>query len=118
MADGRYKNVDQIPDDSAIDNSYLNTSVVDTFKDPARRKVTVYEYWGNWDINGDGTKVPIVATWVGDTLIRLEENPYPDHKPPFVIVPYLPIANNIYGEPDGAIIRILLVLLLEDLLIH
>ena len=105
MADGRYKNVDQIPDDSAIDNSYLNTSIVDTFKDPARRKVTVYEYWGNWDINGDGTKVPIVATWVGDTLIRLEENPYPDHKPPFVIVPYLPIANNIYGEPDGALIE-------------
>ena len=105
MADGRYKNVEQIPDDSAIDNSYLNTSVVDTFKDPARRKVTVYEYWGNWDINGDGTKVPIVATWVGDTLIRLEENPYPDHKPPFVIVPYLPIANNIYGEPDGALIE-------------
>jgi hypothetical protein len=105
MADGRYQNVEQIPDDSAIDNSYLNTSIVDTFKDPARRKVTVYEYWGNWDINGDGTKVPIVATWVGDTLIRLEENPYPDHKPPFVIVPYLPIANNIYGEPDGALIE-------------
>ena len=104
MADGRYKNVDQIPDDSAIDNSYLNTSVVDTFKDPARRKVTVYEYWGNWDINGDGTKVPIVATWVGDVMIRLEENPYPDHKPPFVIVPYLPVTNRIYGEPDGALI--------------
>ena len=37
MADGRYQNVEQIPDDSAIDNSYLNTSIVDTFKDPARR---------------------------------------------------------------------------------
>ena len=105
LADGRYENVNQIPDDAAIDNSYLNTSSSEIFKDPARKKVTVYEYWGNWDINGNGTKVPIVATWVGDVMIRLEENPYPDHKPPFVIVPYLPIANSIYGEPDGALIE-------------
>ena len=104
LADGRYKNVENISEDAGIDYSYLNTPVTETFKDPARKKLTVYEYWGNWDINGDGTKVPIVVTWVGDTIIRMEENPYPDHKPPFVIVPYLPVTNSVYGEPDGALI--------------
>lgn len=103
FADGRYINVDQIPDNTGrdFDDSY---SYKENFKDSARRKLTVYEYWGNWDINGDGTKVPIVATWVNDIMIRLEENPFPDHKPPFVIVPYLPVAREIYGEPDGALI--------------
>ena len=104
IADGRYKNVEQIPDDAGVDHSYSQYDYDDTLTDPARKKLTVYEYWGNWDINGDGTKVPIVATWVGDVMIRLEENPYPDHKPPFVIVPYLPVTNKVYGEPDGALI--------------
>lgn len=104
LADGRYQNVEQIPEDAGVDHSYSQYDYDDTFIDPARKKLTVYEYWGNWDINGDGTKVPIVATWVGDVMIRLEENPYPDHKPPFVIVPYLPVTNRIYGEPDGALI--------------
>lgn len=104
LADGRYQNVEQIPEDVGVDHSYSQYDYDDTLKDPARKKLTVYEYWGNWDINGDGTKVPIVATWVGDVMIRLEENPYPDHKPPFVIVPYLPVTNKVYGEPDGALI--------------
>ena len=103
FADGRYVNIEQIPDNTGrdFDDSY---SYKENFKDSARRKLTVYEYWGNWDINGDGTKVPIVATWVSDVMIRLEENPFPDHKPPFVVVPYLPVAREIYGEPDGALI--------------
>ena len=103
LADGRYENVENIPDDIGIDATYMD-DIYNSPKDPARKKFTVFEYWGNWDINGNGTKVPIVVTWVGDTIIRMEENPYPDHKPPFVIVPYLPVANRIYGEPDGALI--------------
>ncbi|MFR7882255.1 MAG: hypothetical protein ACLU5J_12890 [Christensenellales bacterium] len=35
--------------------------------------------------------VPFVATWVGDTLIRMELNPFPDEKLPFVLVQYLPV---------------------------
>lgn len=102
LADGRYINVENIPDTTTRDFDDVYSG--ENFKDPARRKVTVYEYWGNWDIYGDGTKVPIVATWVGEIMIRLSENPYPDHKPPFVVVPYLPVAREIYGEPDGALI--------------
>ena len=41
---------------------------------------------------------------VGDIMIRLEENPFPDHKPPFVVVPYLPAIHEVYGEPDGVLI--------------
>ena len=103
LADGRYTNIDKIPDNAGRDfeDDYPTG---ENFKDGARRKLTVFEYWGNWDINGDGTKTPIVATWVGDIMIRLEENPYPDHKPPFIIVPYLPAFGEVYGEPDGALI--------------
>lgn len=102
IADGRYQNLD------AIQNNIQRTDRYDihgdNFRDPARKKLTAYEYWGNWDIHGDGTKVPIVATWIGDVMIRLEENPFPDKKPPFVFVSYLPVPNDLYGEPDGALL--------------
>lgn len=100
----KYKNVELIPESTTVDYDEWYVSDTEALKDPARKKLTVYEYWGNWDINGDGTKVPIVATWVNGIMLRLEENPYPDHKPPFVFVNYLPVANSIYGEPDGALI--------------
>ena len=103
LADGRYINIDQIPDSTSRDYDNELTHGED-FKDKARKKLTVYEYWGNWDIHGDGTKVPIVATWVSDVMIRLAENPFPDHKPPFVVVAHLPIPRSVYGEPDGALI--------------
>jgi hypothetical protein len=75
-----------------------------TFSDEARKKVVVYEYWGYWDIDGSGVVNPIVAAWVGDTLIRMEENPFPDKKIPFVTIPYLPKRRSIHGEPDGALL--------------
>lgn len=104
LSDKRYKNVEFIPENSSREFDEHYTDEAENLKDEARRKLTVYEYWGNWDIKGDGTKVPIVASWVGDVMIRLEENPYPDHKPPFVFVSYLPIARKLYGEPDGALL--------------
>lgn len=75
------------------------------FKDEPRKKIVAYEYWGYYDIHGKGTTSPIVATWVGDTLIRLDESPYPDRKLPFVLVPYLPVKDSVYGEPDGELLE-------------
>lgn len=75
------------------------------FRDKPRQKFTVHEYWGYWDIDGSGLVKPIVAAWVGDVLIRLEANPFPDKKPPFVAVPYLPVRKSLYGEPDGALLE-------------
>ena len=109
--DGKYKNLDRInleansilgEPDHATANEESKTF---NFRDEARKKFVVYEYWGYRDIDGSGVVRPIVAAWVGDTLIRLEENPFPDQKLPFVVVPYLPVRKSIYGEPDGALLE-------------
>ena len=34
----------------------------------------------------------------------MEENPFPDQKLPFVVVPYLPVKKSLYGEPDGELL--------------
>ena len=107
--DGRYKNLDVVNLDSGSVLSTPDHSVDDgsnfTFKDKPRKKIVAYEYWGFWDINDTGEVEPFVATWVGDTLIRLEENPFPDKKLPFIIVQYLPRRKSVYGEPDGVLIE-------------
>lgn len=108
--DGRYVNLDKINLDNS--NIYSDTFHTPTnfdenfrFKDDARKKIVAYEYWGFYDIHGNNSLVPIVATWVNETLIRLEENPYPDGKLPFVIIPYTPVVRSVYGEPDGALLE-------------
>jgi len=88
--EGKYKNLDAV-----------NVN----FNDKPRQKFVAYEYWGYWDIHNTGTVEPVVVTWVGDTIIRMEENPFPDKDLPFVIVPYLPVLRSIYGEPDGALLE-------------
>lgn len=75
------------------------------FSDQPRKKFVVHEYWGMWDIHGTGLLKPIVAAWVGDVLIRLEENPMPHKKIPFVVVQYLPVRKEVYGEPDGHLLE-------------
>lgn len=75
------------------------------FRDQPRKKLVVHEYWGYWDIDGSGKTEPFVASWVGDTIIRLEKNPFPDKKIPFVIEQYLPVRKAIYGEPDGSLLE-------------
>jgi len=108
--DGRYKNLDDINFESASvlaepDHAINTDDSSFTFKDKARKKVIAREYWGYWDIDDTGEVKPFVATWVGDTFIRMEENPYPDKKLPFVLVQYLPRRKNIYGEPDASLIE-------------
>jgi len=108
--DGRYKNLDDINFESASvlsepDHAVNTDDDAFTFQDKARKKVIAREYWGFWDIDDTGEVKPFVATWVGDTFIRMEENPYPDKKLPFILVQYLPRRKNIYGEPDAALIE-------------
>lgn len=107
--DNRYNNLKFInitgnsilnePDHNVVDNSSFN------FNDKPRKKFVVHEYWGEWDIHKEGKVVPIVASWVGDVMIRLELNPFPDQKVPFVIVQYLPVRRSMYGEPDGELLE-------------
>jgi hypothetical protein len=108
--DGKYSNLDQI---QVANNGPLNepdhrgdlTSMSFNFTDEPRKKIVVHEYWGFWDIHNDGKTVPIVAAWVGDILIRLTENPFPDKQLPFVIIQYLPVRRQTHGEPDGVLIE-------------
>lgn len=74
------------------------------FNDDPRKKLVVYEYWGNYDINGDGIAEAIVCTWVGDVILRLTSNPYPDKKPPFLVVPFNSVPFQLYGEANAELI--------------
>lgn len=106
----RYKNLDKVNwsngapvSDAAFSGTNPNTTGFQ-FQDAARKKIIAYEYWGFYDIKGDGVLVPIVATWVGNVMIRMEKNPFPDKKIPFVLVKYLPVKRELYGEPDAELL--------------
>lgn len=108
--DKRYKNLDKINISgnsilSTPDHVVPNMSQSFNFSDDARKKFVVYQYWGLRDVEGDGKLTAIVAAWVGDTLIRLEESPFPDKAIPFVVEQYLPVRKSNYGEPDGALLE-------------
>lgn len=98
--DGRYKNLDKIRGEGFGDDPDFDPEDDTEFKftDDARKKILVYEYWGNYDVDNDGIVESIVCAWVGNTIIRLEENPYPDKKPPFIIVPFSPVPFQMTGE--------------------
>ena len=105
---GVYHNLDKIKDEDgkAVYDEHKSDAYNEfKFTDKARKKLTAYEYWGYWDINGDDTLVPIVATWVGTILIRLEENPFPHGRLPFSIAQYMPIKKEVMGEPDAELLR-------------
>ena len=108
--DGKYKNLKLVSvtnNDATNDQEYASNEPTNSFnfQDNTRKKIKVHEYWGMWDIDGTGETKPIVAAWIGDVLIRMEENPYPDKELPFVITQYLPVRKAIYGEPDGALLE-------------
>ena len=65
-------------------NSYLAYNLEDNL----RKKIYMYEYWGWFDIDDDGETEPIVCCWIGDTVVRLDENPYPDKSIPYIIAPF------------------------------
>ena len=70
------------------------------FDDKVRDMVEVFEYYGVYDLEGNGTLVPILAIWVEETLLSLEPSPYPDHWNgiPFEAAVYKRRPFNIYGE--------------------
>jgi hypothetical protein len=75
------------------------------FSDTARKKITMYEYWGYWDINDDGKLISIVASWIGKKLVRLERNPYPHNEIPYAVAAYSPVDNEFWGEPDSILVE-------------
>lgn len=105
-----YQNLDALED--YVTNTDINTydeQIVDTgsfeFDDQPRKRLIAYEYWGYWDIHDTGIVEPIVCTWVNGVMIRLEENPFPDKELPFILVQYMPVRNECYGEPDAELLE-------------
>lgn len=106
---GIYKNlnvIEHVDDNEYIadendDESKQNYKTQDKFKRVYRAK----DYWGYCDINNDGIVVPIVATWIGETLVRLERNPFPHQKLPFSLCRYMPKVNEAWGETDAEITK-------------
>jgi len=109
--DGKYKNIEKIQIKAVInpadDPDYTEEGDVETFtfKDDVRKQFVVFTYWGDWDIHGDGLPQQIVCSWVGNTMIRLEENPFPDRRPPFSKAVYMPVRDSLFGEPDAALLE-------------
>lgn len=102
---GKYFNLDAVdftgsPGTNDGEHTTHNNSEF-SFTDEARNKIVAYEYWGYWDVYGTGELTPIVATYIGDTLIQLEENPFPNGQLPFVSIPYAHVVGSVYGEPDA-----------------
>ncbi len=98
---GKYKNLDKlaknlIRDDGDDFDEEDETEF--TFLDKARKKLIVYEYWGNYDVNNDGIAEPIVCTWVNDIILQLQENPYPDKQIPFLVIANNSTPFHLYGE--------------------
>jgi len=105
---GIYKNIDNVEiGEGDADEVYEYRDNVPTFafKDKPRKKVKACEYWGYWDIHGDGTLTAIVATWIGKTLVRLEENPFPHGELPFSVATYMPRTKEFWGQPDAELLR-------------
>jgi len=107
--DGRYTNLKNLVKAKDVGKGYdadydEEDETNFEFKDEARKKILVYEYWGNFDKNGDGIAEPIVCAWVDNVIIRMEDNPFPDGKPPFIAVPFNSVPYSLYGEPNAELI--------------
>lgn len=110
--DKRYKNLNHVNWEGAsatigADGEHAPKSK-DTnfnFKDALRKRIVAYEYWGMWDKDGTGELKPIVATWIGNIMVRLEDNPFPDNRPPIIVANYMPIKRELLGEPDAELLE-------------
>jgi hypothetical protein len=108
--DGNYKNLDAINIEAASPVGDADFEDPDedanfNYTDKPRKEFVVYIYYGYWDINKNGVTKPIVAAWVNDVLIRMEENPYPDRMPPYIFATYMPKRRSVHGEPDGELLE-------------
>jgi len=76
------------------------------FMDEPRKKIALYEYWGEYDIEGNGSTEPIVATMAKygekNLILRMEKNPFSHKKIPFISIPLYNRPFSIYGSslPD------------------
>ena len=116
--DGIYANIDRVVQLSGEGNNgdYDSTEEVARLQDSAsysamgytddneaqqigRRKVDVFEWWGELDVEGDGRTESYLVVVCKNTIIRMERNPYAHGKSPFVDL--LPIPDIFSYEGIG-----------------
>ena len=109
----KYKNLNKLAANIAGKNDSAAFDVDDfdpedesefSFEDEPRKKIIAYEYWGNYDVDGDGVAEPVICTWVNDIIIQLESNPYPEQDLPFLILMNNSMPFKIYGEAAAELI--------------
>ena len=64
----------------AVDSNYSQEEQL------ARRKLEVFEWWGLLDVEGEGYQEPYLVVVCGDTILRMEKNPYGHGRPPFEVL--------------------------------
>ncbi|RLA61274.1 MAG: hypothetical protein DRQ78_08795, partial [Epsilonproteobacteria bacterium] len=112
---GVYKNLDKLEAKSS-DTNLHDTSLgvsrdVDAiefgrnpnyrvFGDSARQKITIMEYWGYYDLDGDGIAEPVLIVWdkQNEIFIREEDNPMPDKEIPFERAVYIEEPFSLWGK--------------------
>jgi len=123
-ADGIYKNLDRLSvggferEDSNVElarNERGSDYGYDTQNyesaDKTLKKLTMHEYWGDLDINDKGIAEPVVVSWIGNTIVRMEANPYPAKDKPYVATAFTKTPFMFWGDAlaefisDGQFIR-------------
>ena len=97
-----YHNIDLIPDGDVSDTFNTNDDSRDTYAkdsnssetvevhDKAMKFIVLHEYYGQYDIDGDGYLEECIITMAnGSTIIRADYNPYPGSSPSCVTHPSL-----------------------------
>jgi len=122
--EGIYDNLDRLSstmkeyDESTVENARndrgsdygYNTKDYQS-ADESLQKITLHEYWGLLDIDDEGIAKPVVVAWVGNIVVRNEENPYPDKAKPYVATPFVKTPFMFWGDAlaefisDGQFIR-------------
>jgi len=67
-------------------------------------EIEVFEYYGEYDIKGNGSTTPIVAIWSQNMLLTAFDSPYPDFSIPFDNTVYTRRPFSIYGVGVGGVI--------------
>ena len=110
--DGRYSNLNKLTvgDLETIPEDYNRLSSLETLASNGishipNKTLIVNEYWGYYDIDGDGISEPVIVSWVNNTILRMEENPYPLQELPFVLVQCLINTDSVYGDSPTELIK-------------
>lgn len=69
--------------------------------DSSRKKISVIEYYGYYDLNGDGIAEPIFASWSknGKINLILEESSMPHNPIPFYNAVFSAVPFSLWGNP-------------------